>query len=223
MCVDMDGFIHQVKRVAHGARRSDPIPTDFEAALRYHNLPLSSLKPHLKNPVSKKLLESTFYDPVIENTTYLESTPPVLGDELDGRYEKEERSWIPKHFPSFPSKHTYRYTPAKPPAKNTETKRAEAQADARKAEMALRRIDRAAKMTRQKELKEVAQRNALTKQRHEAWEDLMRSLLPAGRSADGATEVADHSTIVNAGAQYGRKELPRSNRRAPVESVGGQA
>lgn len=219
----MRGFIHQVKRVAHAARRSDPIPTDYEAALHYHNLPLSSLKPHLKNPVSEQLLESAFYDPVIENTTYLESTPPVLGDELDGRYEKEERPWIPKHFPSFPSKHTYRYTPAEPPARNTETKRAEALADARKAEMALRRIDRAAKMTRQKELKEVAQRNALTKQRHEAWEDLMKSLLPPSRSANGATEVADHSTIVNAGAQYGRKELPRSNRRAPVESVGGQA
>ncbi|KAJ3570416.1 hypothetical protein NPX13_g5739 [Xylaria arbuscula] len=65
----MDGFIHQLKRVAHGARRSDPIPTDYEAALRYHNLPLSSLKPHLKNPVPKRLLEPKFYDPIIENTT----------------------------------------------------------------------------------------------------------------------------------------------------------
>ncbi|KAI1126614.1 hypothetical protein F5Y10DRAFT_209405 [Nemania abortiva] len=217
----MDGFIEQLKRVAHAARRSDPIPTDYEAILRYHNLPLCSLKPHLKNPVSKKLLEPTFYDPIIENTTYLESTPPVLGDELDGRYEKEERAWIPKHFPSFPSKHTYRYTPAEPPAKNTEKKRTEALADARKAEMALRRIDRAAKLTRQKELKEVAHRNALTKQRHDAWEGLMKSLLPRSRTADGATEVADHSTIVNASAKYGRKELPRANRRAPLEGIGG--
>ncbi|KAI1185116.1 hypothetical protein F5B17DRAFT_409246 [Nemania serpens] len=219
----MDGFIKQLKRLAHAARRSDPIPTDYEAILRYHNLPLCSLKPHLKNPVSKQLLEPTFYDPIIENTTYLESTPPVLGDELDGRYEKEERAWIPKHFPSFPSKHTYRFTPAELPAKNTGKKRAEALADARKAEMALRRIDRAAKLTRHKELKEVAERNALTKQRHEAWEGLMKSLLPRSRAADEANEVADHSTIVNAGAKYGRKELPRASRRAPVESMGGKA
>ncbi|KAI1160753.1 WD40-repeat-containing domain protein [Nemania serpens] len=213
----MDGFVEQLKRVAHGARRSAPIPTDYEAILRYHNLPLCSLKPHLKNPVPKQLLEPTFYDPIVENTTYLESTPPVLGDELDGRYEKEERAWIPKHFPSFPSKHTYRFTPAELPAKNTDKKRTEALADARKAEMALRRIDRAAKLTRHKELKEVAQRNALTRQRHDAWEGLMRSLLPRSRAADGANEVADHSTIVDSGAKYGRKELPRANRRAPVE------
>ncbi|KAI1112687.1 hypothetical protein F5Y14DRAFT_421083 [Nemania sp. NC0429] len=219
----MDGFIEQLKRVAHAARRSDPIPTDYEAILRYHNLPLGSLKAHLKNPVSKQLLEPSFYDPIIENTTYLETAPPVLGDELDGRYEKEERAWIPTHFPSFPSKHTYRFTPAKLPAKNTEKKRSEALADARKAEMALRRIDRAAKLTRHKELREVAQRDPLTKQRHEAWEGLMESLLPRSRMADRANEIADHSTIVNAGAKYGRKELPRTSRRGPVESAGGKA
>ncbi|GAW12850.1 hypothetical protein ANO14919_022210 [Xylariales sp. No.14919] len=219
----MDGFIHQLKRLAHASRRSDPTPTDYETILRYHNLSLSSLKPHLKNPVPKQFLEPKFYDPIVENTTYLQSTPPILGDELDGRYEKEERTWIPKHFPSFPSKHTYRYTPAELPAKNTPKKREEALADARKAEMALRRIDRAAKITRQKELKEAAQRNALAKQRHEAWEDLMQSLLPKSRTAaNEAAEVADHSTIVNANTKYGRKELPRTNRRALLEGANGQ-
>ncbi|KAF2968296.1 hypothetical protein GQX73_g5274 [Xylaria multiplex] len=218
----MDGFIHQLKRLAHASRRSDPTPTDYEAILRYHNLPLSSLKPHLKNPIPKRLLEPEFYDPIVENTTYLQSTPPVLGDELDGKHEKEERAWIPKHFPSFPSKHTYRYTPAELPAKTTPKKREEALADARKAEKALRRIDRAAKITRQKELKEAAQRNVLAKQRHEAWEDLIQSVLPKGGPADEATEVADHSTIVNANAKYGRKELPRANRRALLEGTNGQ-
>ncbi|GAP85754.1 putative bromodomain associated domain-containing protein [Rosellinia necatrix] len=218
----MSGFLDHLKRVAQAARRTDPIPTDYEATLRRHNLPLCSLKPHLKNPISKKLLEPAFYDPITENTTYLEATPPVLGDELDGKYEKEERPWIPKHFPSFPSKHTYRYTPAELPRKNTEKKRTEALADARKAEMALRRINRAAKLTRQKELREAAQRNALTKQRHEAWEGLMKGLLSTSRPAN-ETEVADHSTIINAGAKYGRKELPRTNRRAPLESASGHA
>jgi hypothetical protein len=219
----MEGFIDQLKRVAHASRRAEPVPTDVEAILRYYNLPLSSLKPHLQNPIPQRLLEPKFYDPVTENTAHLESSPPVLGDELDGRYEKEERPWIPKHFPSFPSKHTYRYTPAELPVKNTHKKREEALADARKGEMALRRIDRAAKITRQKELREAAQRNALTKQRHEAWEGLMKSLLPRSGAANGATEVADHSTIVDFGAKYGRKELPRAKRRtAPLEGLNGQ-
>ncbi|KAI2640051.1 hypothetical protein GGS21DRAFT_504809 [Xylaria nigripes] len=219
----MVGFIGQVKRVAHAARRSDPIPTDFEDILRHYNLPISSLKPHLKNPVPKELLEPSYYNPIVEDTAYLESSTPILGDELDGKYEKEERPWIPKHFPSFPSKHTYRYTPADLPAKNTHQKRAEAVSDARKGEMALRRIDRAAKITRQKELRELAQRNPLTKKRHETWENLMQSLLPANRTANTATEVADHSTIVNAGANHGRKELPRTVRRAPLDNVNGQS
>jgi hypothetical protein len=217
----MDAFIDQVKRVAHASRRSDPIPPDFETILSQYHVPLSSLKPHLKNPITKELLEPTFYDPIVEDTSPLQRPPPILSDELDGKYEKEEKPWIPKHFPSFPSKHTYRYTSAELPVKNTQKKRAEALADARKGEMALRRIDRAAKMTRQKELRETAQRNALTKQRHEAWEGLMQSLLPRGGSVNGAMEVADHSTIVNAGVKYGRKELPRTTRRAPVETVNG--
>ncbi|KAI1432692.1 hypothetical protein GGR50DRAFT_696811 [Xylaria sp. CBS 124048] len=220
----MNGFIDQVNRMAHASRRSDPIPTDFETVLHHHNLPISSLKPHLKNSLPKELLEPKFYDPTVEDTTYLEYTPPVLGDELDGKYDKEERPWIPKHFPSFPSKHTYRYTPADLPQKTTHRKRAEAAADARKGEMALRRMDRAAKITRQKELRDMAQRNALTKTRHDAWEGLMQSLLPTSPTADTdvATEVADHSTIVNAGAKHGRKEMPRI-KRAPVEGVNGQA
>ncbi|KAI1810671.1 hypothetical protein GGS20DRAFT_566452 [Poronia punctata] len=211
----MEGFIGQIKRLAHASRRSDPTPSDFEAVLCRYNLPLTSLKPHLKNPVSKARLEPTFYDPVIENTTYLESPSPVLGDDLDGRYEKEERVWIPKHFPSFPSKHTYRYTPAQPPMRKTQKKREEALSDARKGEMALRRIDRAAKITRHKELKETAQRDILARQRHEAWEGLLKSLLPRGAS-NNVTEIADHSTIVDAGVKHARKELPRTNRRLPA-------
>jgi len=212
----MAGFIGQIKRLAHASRRCYPVPTDFETVLCYYNLPLSSLKPHLKDPVNKRCLDPTFYDPVIENTTYLESPPPVLGDELDGRYEKEERAWIPKHFPSFPSKHTYRYTPVELPVRKTQKKREEALADARKGEMALRRIDRAAKITRHKELKETAQRHALAKQRHEAWEGLMKSLLPKRSVGTDASEIADHSTIVDAGAKHARKELPRTSRRVPA-------
>ncbi|KAI0146236.1 hypothetical protein GGR57DRAFT_479260 [Xylariaceae sp. FL1272] len=206
-------FINDIKQVANGSRRLNPTAADFDKVLRNYNIPISSLKPHLKNPVRKDKLEPTFYDPIAEDTTNLALPPIVLGDELDGKHEKEERTWIPAHFPSFPSKHAYRWTPAPPKEQNTPEKRAKAQADARKGEMALRRIDRAAKITRQKELKEVAQRGRFSKKRHDAWEDLMRSLLPNNGGSNGALEIADHSTIVDAGAKYARKEIPRSHRR----------
>ncbi|KAI1331631.1 hypothetical protein F5Y16DRAFT_394918 [Xylariaceae sp. FL0255] len=219
----MDSFIARLKRTAHCARRSDPTPADFETVLRYFNIPLSTLKRHLKNPgVPEDDLTPTFYNPIKEDTTYLESSTPILGEELDGRFEKEERSWIPTHFPSFPSKHTYRWTPAEPPKQDNQKKKAEAQADARKGELALRRIDRAAKITRQKELRDIAKRHDLSKQRHDAWEGLMQSVLSnKGALTNGAldTEIADHSTIVNAGAKFGRKEVPRTARRNPLDTM----
>ncbi|CAJ2503048.1 Uu.00g104420.m01.CDS01 [Anthostomella pinea] len=215
------GFVEQLMRTANAARRVDPTPVDFESILHQHNVPLSSLKPHLKNPVPKEQLEPALYDPITEDVgRLLQSSRLFLGDELDGKAEKEEKAWIPKSFPDFPSKHSYKYTPVEETARDTQSKRAEAAADARKGEMALRRIDRAAKISRQKELKEVAQRNPLIKQRHEAWEDLMKNLVPARGGVSGATEMADHSTIVNAAAKYGRKEVPRTSRRAPVDNQG---
>ncbi|KAI1500340.1 Bromodomain associated-domain-containing protein [Biscogniauxia marginata] len=207
------GFVNDLKRTANAARRVDPTPTDFEATLGRHNIPLSSLKPHLKTPIPKEQLTPTFYNPIKEDLDYLQNSPPALGDELDGKYEKEEKSWIPKSFPAFPSKHSYKWTPLKEKPRDPQKKRAVASADARNGEKALRRIDRAAKISRQKELKEMANRNPLSRQRHEAWETLMKDLLPAS----GAMEIADHSTIVNASAKYSRKELPRASRRAPVE------
>ncbi|KAI1494219.1 hypothetical protein F5X96DRAFT_618705 [Biscogniauxia mediterranea] len=211
------GFINDLKRTAHAARRTDPTPADFEATLRRYNIPLSSLKPHLKTPIPEKRLTPTFYNPITEDLENLQSTPEALGDELDGKHEKEEKLWIPKSFPAFPSKHSYKWTPMEEKPRDPRKKRSDASVDARNGEKALRRIDRAAKISRLKELKEIANRNPLSRQRHEAWEDLMKDLLPRTGAASGASEIADHSTIVNAGTKYGRQELPRASRRAPVE------
>ncbi|KAI0596200.1 hypothetical protein F4775DRAFT_566076 [Biscogniauxia sp. FL1348] len=213
----MTGFINDLKRTANAARRTDPTPADFEATLRRYNIALSSLKPHLKTPIPGKKLTPTFYNPITENLENLQSTPEALGDELDGRHEKEEKAWIPKSFPAFPSKHSYKWTPMEEKPRDAQKKRSDASTDARNGEKALRRIDRAAKISRLKELKEIANRNPLSKQRHEAWEGLMKDLLPRTGAANGAMEIADHSTIVNAGTKYGRQELPRASRRAPVE------
>ncbi|KAI0018671.1 hypothetical protein F4780DRAFT_781199 [Xylariomycetidae sp. FL0641] len=218
----ISGFIGQLTRTANAARRNNPIPTDFEALLRTYSIPISSLEPHLDNPVPKRKLKPSYYDPIIEDVAPLQKPRPYLGEELDGRQEKEARPWIPKSFPAFPSKHTYRWNEAPEAARGPEKKRAEASADARKGEMALRRIDRAAKISRQKELKELASRDPLSQKRHKAWEGLMKDLLPDRGAANGAMDIADHSTVVNAGAKYGRKELPRTSRRIPTEASYGQ-
>ncbi|KAI1079839.1 hypothetical protein F5B20DRAFT_154516 [Whalleya microplaca] len=212
------GFVDHLKQTANAARRVEPTPADFATILRRHNIPMASLKPHLKNPLPKTQLEPTWYNPIKEDVEHLQKPRPFLGDELDGRAEKEARPWIPKSLPSFPSLHTYKFTPAVVKPRDLDKKRAKALADAKKGEAALRHIDRAAKISRLKELKEAAQRDPLSRQRHEAWENLMTDLL---RQGGGSAEIADHSTIVNANAKYFRKELPRTSRRLPTEATHG--
>ncbi|EMR61523.1 putative bromodomain associated domain-containing protein [Eutypa lata UCREL1] len=213
------GFVEHLKRTANAARRDNPTPADFETILQRYNIPTSSLKPHLKNPVSKKKLVPKTYNPFTEDLGAIQSTKAsmFLGPELDGNQEKESKEWIPSSFPSFPSKHSYRFTPVEAPVRDLKKKRAEAAFEARKGEEALRRIDRAAKISRQKELKELANRNPLSRQRHEALEEMMKEFIPkagSSKSGGGMLEIADHSMIVNAGAKYLRQEVPKASRQA---------
>ncbi len=223
---DFTGFIEQLKREAHVARRENPTPADFETVLRRYNIPTSSLKPHLKTPVAKKKLSPALYNPITEDLSAIQrtETPQFLGPELDGNLDKESREWIPQSFPGFPSRHSYRFTAVEAPAPDPRKKRAEAAAEARKGEEALRRIDRAAKISRHKELKELANRNPLSKRRHQALEEMMRDFIPVttGGRSNGSLDIADHSMIVNAGAKYLRQEVPKASRRIQGDAVPSQ-
>ncbi|KAH9885637.1 WD40-repeat-containing domain protein [Xylariomycetidae sp. FL2044] len=201
-----------IKAIAEAAGRSpnQTIPTDYEMVLSQHDIPLRSLKPHLKPPVPRAIRVPAFYDPITEDVRSLQKPLPYLGEELSGKKEKESRPWIPKSFPDFPSRHSFKWTIVEQEPRDPQRKTAEATADARKAEQALRRVDRAAKISRQKELKEISKQNPLSEKRHQAWEALMTNLIAQSNGSNGATEIADHSTIVNAAAKYGRRELPRA-------------
>ncbi|KAH7030697.1 uncharacterized protein B0I36DRAFT_242924 [Microdochium trichocladiopsis] len=221
-------IVEKLKREAAACRREDPTPDQYEEVLRSLNVSTESLRPHLRNPLPKekrKKVTPEYYDPIIEDLYkefgVLNMSPLFVGHELDGNKEKEEKEWIPASFPGFPALHSYRYTPVEVTSQEPDKKRAEAAADARNSEKALRRIDRAAKISRQKEMRELATRNPLSKQRSEAWEDLMKDLLPRnGSSSIGAIDIADHSTVVNSSSKYLRKELPRTNRRSAAEANG---
>ncbi|KAH6652487.1 hypothetical protein BKA67DRAFT_536226 [Truncatella angustata] len=219
----MTTFVEHVKRFAESARRRQPTPTDFAQLLRKHNVPIVSLKPHLKNPVAKEKLRVDYYDPlpIIPQTDYFRTTPTAwLGEELDGDAERQEKSWIPDGLPAFPSKHTYRFTPKETAAVDPAQKRTEALAAAQKGEKALRTINRATKMSQQKELKDLAQRNPMSKERYDAWEAMMKSMMPeqAGSSRD-RQEIADHSVIVDSSVRFRRREVPRTSNRGPLGTV----
>lgn len=91
-------------------RRRQPIPQDFTYALSKHNLTVSSLLPHLQPPVPPSLSQ-IWLEPANEAAPPPPDFLPFLGPALSGATEKEQSSYIPSHFPAFPSKHTYKATP----------------------------------------------------------------------------------------------------------------
>lgn len=183
--------------------------------LRRYNLPISSLKPHLKNPIATT---ATVQHPV--DVSPLEykpfSTLPLLGDELCGRVDKDSRSYIPTSFPDFPSTHTYRFTPRDDHlARDSKRIREEAARTAQQGEDALRRLVRASKMRKQKEVKLLVERDGQGKERFRLWETTMKRFMGGEGRGDHADEgeIADHSMIVNGDALFTRKEVSRIGKR----------
>ncbi|EJT72893.1 hypothetical protein GGTG_09744 [Gaeumannomyces tritici R3-111a-1] len=103
-------FSGEVMLFASAARRSQPIPTDYDIGLKRVNLGTGLLKPHLKPPIPKPRITPTYATPAGLVDTHQKGLP-LLGEELSGRPEKEAKIYIPKSFPDFPSIHTYKATP----------------------------------------------------------------------------------------------------------------
>lgn len=97
------------------ARRTAPIPTDFESAIKRLDLPWpdDQLEPFVTEPTSNPPLLPT---PPPEDVFHREHQLPtaILGPGLDGRRDKNKDRYIPSHLPAFPSQHTYKDTPVFP-------------------------------------------------------------------------------------------------------------
>src|ERR1700729_4100723 len=94
------------------ARRSAPTPLDFEYALRREGLTANLLKPHLKPPIPADKIKPLFSIVPQEEQVY-QPAAGLLGEDLNGESDKRTKAYIPKQFPSFPSKHTYKSTEVK--------------------------------------------------------------------------------------------------------------
>ncbi|KAI2602572.1 hypothetical protein GGR54DRAFT_496840 [Hypoxylon sp. NC1633] len=213
-------FIAQLMHSQTVARRTKPGPIDFQLALEAFDISLVDLIPHLTHPVSKEELTPSYRDINIEEITRLLKPRPDLGEELSGEKEKESRPWTPKNSPPFPPPYQYRYTPSNQESK-TDDKKAQAETDAKKGELALRLITRAGRISRQKEVKATSDLESSSQKRHENWESMLTDLLPENGSSNGTVEIADHSAIVDTGSKYSRRVAPKANRRTQSDSFGG--
>ncbi|KAF4461724.1 hypothetical protein FALBO_11462 [Fusarium albosuccineum] len=212
----LEGMIEATKSLALAARREHPIPTDFEHALRRHNISISSLKPHLKPPIPKKQIVPSYANVLFEDQDAY-TTLPLLGEELSGQPDKDEKEYVPTSFPDFPSKHTYKFTPQEDVnVRDSKKIREEAARTAQQGEDALRRLVRASKMRKQKEVKLLVERDVHGKERFRLWESTMKRFMAAegrGENTD-QMEIADHSMIVNGEVLFSRKEIPRVGKRS---------
>ncbi|KAJ3498282.1 hypothetical protein NLG97_g1249 [Lecanicillium saksenae] len=211
----LESIIEETKRLAIASRREHPVPSDFENMLRRYNLPISSLTPHLKNPMS---IDPTPSFVLTDDARQSEFKPlPLLGAELSGQADKDAKPYIPSSFPDFPSKHTYKFTPQDDTrSRDSQKIREEAALNAQQGEDALRRLVHASKMRKQKEAKSLVERDNQGKERFRLWESTMKRFM-GGNPKDGATgqvEIADHSMIVNGDAAFSRKDVSRVGQRS---------
>ncbi|KAI6249727.1 Transcription initiation factor TFIID subunit 8 [Erysiphe necator] len=193
------------------SRRSLPIPNDFQYALSEFDIPLLSLEPHLHPPVPiPKLLIKLEQLPAEE--LYIPTSDKLLGEDLSGEAEKKNKPYIPKSFPSFPSKHTYKWT-ERESARDLDPRkiREEAAKVARQGEEALQRLTKVAKAAKEKAAKKTASKDPKSKERHKIWQSVMENLLSGKNSSlesslkEKNSENMHTSMIVNAERQYFRK------------------
>ncbi|KAL6721511.1 hypothetical protein ACLMJK_000615 [Lecanora helva] len=135
----MAHYLADVRQSMLSCRRIQPIPQDFLQALHTHQLSLRSLLPHLDPPV-----------PPDRSQYPLQSEPPekdenqhlrFLGSILSDAETEQAKTYVPKHFPELPSKHTYRAT-AQFPSRDVDPRKVRERAtqEGRLGEEALRRL-----------------------------------------------------------------------------------
>ena len=131
-----------IRQMMLACRRIQPIPQDFDHALKRSSLRLDDLALYM-TPVSPQV-EPIPTSPPIEPDSSTD-TLSFLGPELSGQDDRAKSAYIPKHFPKFPSRHTYRHTPVFAQREQDARKiREQVTEDGRHGEEALRKLARAA-------------------------------------------------------------------------------
>ncbi|KAF3008551.1 hypothetical protein E8E13_006849 [Curvularia kusanoi] len=161
------------------ARRTETVAHDWIYALASAGLKGSGvLEPHLDTgEIPPSLLQPQF-DPPAPPEPQPISTDALLGPELSGKTDKEARSYIPKHFPPFPSKNTYKATPVFTKRENDPRKiREMATEEGILAEQSLRKLMAAQKAGIQKQTAGKRKRSKRMKESDKLWQEAMTDLL----------------------------------------------
>lgn len=174
------------------SRRSQALPQDFTRALSHHNVTSLDLFPQLTVPVPPLLAQQPVLGPIPDEPPP-KNLEAILGNELSGRAENQQRNYIPRHFPCLPSKHTWQSTPVFPAREEDPRKiRERATEEGVLAEQALRKLMAAKKSGSQKRrpLGEV-QQSSVEVQRRQVWEDALQAVMKEDEQERKRYEEAD--------------------------------
>ncbi|CAI7591161.1 unnamed protein product [Penicillium pancosmium] len=131
-----------VRQSMLSSRRIQPIPHDFELALKRGRLSHDELRDYIQAPLSTSTIPTLLPSPPPEDE--VSRRLPFL-NALRGEESESNRSYVPSHFPDFPSKHTYSATAVFTERDSDPRKiRERAAEDGRHGEEALRKLASAA-------------------------------------------------------------------------------
>lgn len=139
-------FALYVRQSMSVCRRTQPIPQDFELALRKNFISIDDLPFYVKSMKPIGPVPTTLPSPPPEKDPLDDFVDmPILHSSLSGEDDRTRNRHIPAHFPLFPSIHTYRSTSVFPEREDDPRKlRERATEDGRHGEEALRKLARAA-------------------------------------------------------------------------------
>ena len=231
MLIVMAHFLAEVRQSMISCRRTQTLPLDYLKALRSHQLYLRSLLPHLDPPVSPSDSQIGYTSESIIADEF--TSVPSLGPLPNGIPDRTTVPYIPRHFPSFPSKHTYKATPEFT-SREADPKRIREHAteEGRLGEEALRRLVSAGAGMRESTTKaaSLAVSGRLRRRREAVWKETLEAVVtgsnseqgkqvithPANMEIDGppSSKIIDNGlggSVVNADSIYWRKVPSKPN------------
>ncbi|KAG7001388.1 hypothetical protein G7Y79_00032g067410 [Physcia stellaris] len=158
------------------SKRTQPTPGDFLQSLHTHQLLLRSLLPHLNPPVPPERAHIQLSPDTTSPIEHQISSNLFLS----GAPNEQTRSYIPSHFPVFPSEHTYKATSELPSAERDPRKVRELVAEeARLGEAALRRLVGASSDLRTSDATQPGKGiKSMRAKRDDAWKEAMLAVTP---------------------------------------------
>ncbi|KAI9710605.1 MAG: hypothetical protein M1828_002156 [Chrysothrix sp. TS-e1954] len=199
----------RVKQSMQSSRRQQPIPQDFANTLADFNVRPSSLTPELRAPSFPSLLTQPPILPAAHTTSTAPEFAAVLPIDPSDATAKRATSYIPKHFPAFPGRHTYKSTPVMTEReKDARRIRELATAEGKLAEAALRKLVAAKQKALQKpgtgmRGRQLSQRE---KENEDVWRDTMKALMKEGGSEQTDLDRSDPTWFDGAADERPSKE-----------------